>query len=274
MQVYNEKQLTISNANSLNEFVAYTTVGDREEQQDSFGFQINNDSLLAVVCDGMGGHNGGAVASKLAVNELMNRLILNNGIKNIPEYLIDIFRKADIKVASIRDNEGNILGAGTTAIAVMIKKNELYWCSVGDSRIYLVRGNDMIQATCDHTYKLVLDSQLMNGDISQEEYNNNLAMGDALVSFLGVGNLPMTDINQESFKLCKNDIVILTSDGLYKYLSENEIKGIVTNFSDLNDVVEALDAKVRRGSRKIKLKRDNMTMIIIKTKRSVWYDTN
>ena len=72
----------------------------------------------------------------------------------------------------------------------------------------------------------------------------------------------------------KDDIIILASDGLYKYLSENEIKSIVTNFSDLNDAVEALDAKVRRGSRKIKLQRDNMTMIIIKTKRSVWYDTN
>ena len=127
----------------------------------------------------------------------------------------------------------------------------------------------MIQATCDHTYKLVLDSQLMNGEISQEEYRNNVAIGDALVSFLGVGNLPMTDINQEPFKLYKDDIIILASDGLYKYLSENEIKSIVTNFSDLNDAVEALDAKVRRGSRKIKLQRDNMTMIIIKTKRSV-----
>ena len=269
MQVYNEKQLTISNDNSLYEFVAYTTVGDREEQQDSFGFQINNDSLLAVVCDGMGGHNGGAIASKLAVNELMNRLNLNNEINSVPDYLIAALRETDIKIASIKDNKGNQLGAGTTAIAIILKKNELFWCSVGDSRIYLMRGNEMIQATCDHTYKFVLDSQLMNGEISQEEYRNNVAIGDALVSFLGVGNLPMTDINQEPFKLYKDDIIILASDGLYKYLSENEIKSIVTNFSDLNDAVEALDAKVRRGSRKIKLQRDNMTMIIIKTKRSV-----
>ena len=124
----------------------------------------------------------------------------------------------------------------------------------------------MIQATCDHIYRLILDSQLSNGEISDEKYAEEAAMGNVLISFLGSGNLPMTDINQEPFKLYKGDIIILTSDGLYKYLSENEIKNVISNFSDLNDAVEALDSKVRRGSKKINLQRDNMTMIIIKIK--------
>ena len=267
MQSYNERALTVMKDNALYEFIAYTTVGDREEQQDSFGFNMKDDSLLAVLCDGMGGHNGGAAASKLAVNDLLDRLAVNMMADEIQERFLETFRETDIKVASIQDAKGNPLGAGTTAIAILLRKNNLYWCSVGDSRIYLIRGDEMIQATCDHTYRLILDGRLANGEISQEEYEKENVMGDALVSFLGVGHLPMTDINQEAFQLCKDDIIVLTSDGLYKYLSENEIKNIVTNFSDLHDAVEALDGKVKRGSKRISLNRDNMTTIIIKIKR-------
>lgn len=266
MQGYNENEFRISKENSLYEFIAYTTVGDREEQQDSFGFQMKDDSLLAIVCDGMGGHNGGADASRLAVNDLLAKLDLDIRKTSIPEYFLQALRETDVNVASISDRNGSALGAGTTAIAVILQNNDLYWCSAGDSRIYLIRGNEMIQATCDHIYRLILDSQLSNGEISDEKYAEEAAMGNVLISFLGSGNLPMTDINQEPFKLYKGDIIILTSDGLYKYVSENEIKNVISNFSDLNDAVEALDSKVRRGSKKINLQRDNMTMIIIKIK--------
>lgn len=268
MQSYNEKSLTIMKDNSLYEFVAYTTVGDREEQQDSFGFNMKDHSLLALLCDGMGGHNGGAAASQLAVNDLLNRLSVNMMTDEIPERFLEALRETDSRVAAIQDAKGKPLGAGTTASAILLQENNLYWCSVGDSRIYLIRGDEMIKATCDHNYRLILDRRLANREISQEDYEKENVRGDALVSFLGVGNLPMTDINQEPFQLYEDDMIVLTSDGLYKYLSENEIKNILTNFSDLNDAIEALDGKVQRGSKRINLSRDNMTTIIIKIKRS------
>ncbi len=267
MQGYNDNELRITKENSLYEFIAYTTVGDREEQQDSFGFQMKNSSLLAIVCDGMGGHKGGASASRLAVDELLEKLDLNNAVSDIPEYFLQTLRETDIKVSSIKDGRGDPLGAGTTAVVVIIKNNDLYWCSAGDSRIYIIRGDEMIQATCDHIYRLILDRQLFSGEISEDEYTKEVTMGDALISFLGAGNLPMTDINNEPFRLYKDDVVILTSDGLYKYLSEQEIKSIICNFSDLDDAVEAIDSKVRRASKKISLQRDNMTVIIIKIKK-------
>ncbi|MEE3450692.1 MAG: protein phosphatase 2C domain-containing protein [Acutalibacteraceae bacterium] len=269
MQSYNENDLKLYFENSLYDFVAYTTIGEREEQQDSFGFDMQNSALLAILCDGMGGHNGGAAASKTAVNYLMEKLNLHNTADSIPRFFLNVLRNTDIKVSSLADEKGNLLGAGTTVAAVLLLENNLFWCSVGDSRIYLIRGNEMIQATCDHTYKLVLDKQLANGEISPEEYERDISSGNALVSFLGAGDLPMTDINQEPFKLIEDDIIVITSDGLYKYLSDNDIKNIIGNFSDLNDAVEALDAKVRRGSKIINLSRDNMTTIIIRIKRNV-----
>lgn len=269
MQKFNENEWRIRDGNSLYEFVAYTTVGDREEQQDSFGYQMKSDALLAVLCDGMGGHNGGAAASKMAVSELLYGLDLNHFPSDVPNAFLQALRETDIKVASLQDNNGNSLGAGTTAITVILKNDALYWCSVGDSRIYLIRENEMIQVTSDHVYQKVLDQRLNKGEITQSEYNESSRIGEALVSFLGVGNLPMTDINQEPFTLQGGDIILLTSDGLYKYLSEKELKNIISNFSDLSDAVEALDAKVKRGSKKTKVNRDNMTTIIIRFKRSV-----
>lgn len=266
MQSYNETEFKICKENSLYEFIAYTAIGDREEQQDSFGFKLKNDSLIAVVCDGMGGHNRGNDASILAVNELMNILERNKNSENVPGLFLEALKETDIKVASITDESGEPVRAGTTAIAVMIKGHDLYWCSVGDSRIYIIRGNEMIQATCDHTYKLILDSRLAGGEITQDEYEKNAVMGNVLVSFLGAGKLPLTDINQVPFKLTEGDMIILMSDGLYKYLSDDEMKNIIINFRELNDAVEALDAKVKRISRKKQSERDNMTVIIIKIK--------
>ena len=269
MQSYSERNFTIHKENQLYEFIAYTTIGDRKEQQDSFGFNIKPNELLAAVCDGMGGHAGGAVASQLAVNNLLSKLSIDISYDNIQNCFLKVLRDTDQLIASMTDKNGNVLGAGTTALIVMLRENNLYWCSVGDSRIYLIRENEMIQATCDHNYKLVLDGKLVSGEITQSEYDKNISAGDALVSFLGVGTLPMTDINNEPFKLLKNDTIILTSDGLYRYLSEKEIKDIVCNFSDLSDTVEVLDAKVKRGSKKMNLERDNMTTIIIKVKNGV-----
>ena len=134
------------------EMAALSVIGDREEQQDSYSFCLGDREGLFVVCDGMGGHTGGAIASSTAAE-----LICKNYEKNTTcdpyLFLHENTVKADEAVASLTNDRGHPLGAGSTLIAVILRENRMYWSSVGDSRIYLIRGKEIVQVTLDHTYR-------------------------------------------------------------------------------------------------------------------------
>lgn len=202
-------------------------IGSREEQQDRAYFYSDPVFTFAAVCDGMGGTENGAGASKIAL-DTMQTLIKDYIANEQREDLVTFFQT----VLAELDNQvfcrlGRKKG-GTTTVAAAICDRNLYWLSAGDSRLYILRNGELVQATRDHNYYLRLNEQLHNGEIDQETFQQESSRGEALISYIGMGGLTLYDLTTAPLPLLKGDILLLTTDGLCKAVPDELIQYILS----------------------------------------------
>ena len=265
MRSFDEHHL-LSDSNDVMTVSCLSVLGDREEQQDSFCYYLKPQSGMVAICDGMGGHEGGRQASGLAA-ESFEFGFENLGPNEAPDqFMMDTALACDEMISSLTNKDGERLKAGSTCVALTIQNKELFWCSVGDSRAYLLRGNEFVQLTQDQNYHSVLQAKLETGLITEEEYRSQTTQGEALISYLGIGNLSLIDYNSAPLPLVSGDVIVMMSDGLYRLLSDDEIKRVVENFSNHEDALYALDAKAGSAAKRHDVSRDNMTVAIISIK--------
>lgn len=250
--------------NSCFEVSLKSIIGTREEQQDSATVSLNFDNGIITVCDGMGGHNGGKLASSIAAENMVEKFNKRPQNADIPSTFLNILDILDSEVMNLKNSDGILMKAGTTLVSAFLEKRHIYWASVGDSRIYIIRGDEMVQVTKDHNYKFRLDDLLAQNKISSQEYKEKIVDGEALISFIGVGGLELVDINAEPFTLYPDDKILLTTDGLYKALNEQSILKIISNFSNIKEAAEALVKKAQRTTKGSSL--DNTTIALIRIK--------
>lgn len=255
---------TLYDDNAVFELAVMSVIGDREQQQDSAGYQLKNNEGLVVVCDGMGGHRGGQIAGTLAANSFLTCYTEDYPCSDPHSWLIDIAMEADQLIAGLKDDAGEPLKAGSTVAAAFIRENALFWMSVGDSRIYLFREEQLVRATADHTYRYLLERQLESGAIDEDTYHSKMEQGEALVSFLGVDGLPFIEANDIPFELKSGDRILLMTDGLYKLVFDDAIRNIIGNFENIREALDALEKKAEKCGKQIS--RDNMTVALIKMK--------
>lgn len=239
---------------------ASSIIGTRKNQQDSLYLQCLQESAIAIVCDGMGGMEGGELASQTAV-QILAEDFEGEPKENIPEFYRREAVKMDLAVAGLSGESGRPIQAGTTIVSIIIVEDKLYWLSVGDSRIYIIRGNEFVQVNQEHNYKMYLDLEFEAGRISEQDYQERLVKGDALISYLGIGNISLMDINSIPFRLQGGDTILLCSDGLYKRLDDTEILEIIK--CGLPDVEEAASELTRIVMEKTIGSQDNTSVILI-----------
>ena len=265
MLYYSDQQL-VKDENSAFQMAALSVVGDREDQQDSFGYALKQDEGLIVVCDGLGGHEGGKTASEMAVQTFLTRYSEEYIIAQQTEMLIETAKKTDAMISRLKNDQGDLLKAGSTLVSILINRKKMMWCSVGDSRAYLVREGEMVQLTQDHNYHTVLVEKLNAGLLNKAEFEKENARGEALISFLGIGNLALIDYSEIPLEIKKDDKIIIMSDGLYKIVSDSEIARILDNFNNIGEAVQALEMKAKKNAKNNDESRDNMTVVLIKIK--------
>lgn len=251
-------------SNEYLEFTAMTRLGERSDQQDCYGYIIYPKETLLVLCDGMGGHAAGRRASQTAVETILN---IYDGY-DFPDNPVEVLKKALIDannaICDFKDENGNPMHSGSTCVSVLIRERKLYWCSAGDSRAYLIRGNDHVQLTLDHNYKTVLDEKKEAGLITEEEYNSELDKGESLISFLGIGELSLLDYCDNPIQLKQDDRIVIMSDGVYRLISDNDISQIAGNFFSTDDVAQVFETKMLRTEREDGYEKDNATIFIVK----------
>jgi len=224
---------------------------------------VDNELSLALIADGMGGHNSGEVASNIAVTVTRDKFaeMLATQIKP-PEYDENFSLEANqlafaaklansiIHEAATSDKKNK--GMGTTLSAVYFgKKNKLSIAHIGDSRVYLARGSVLKQLTTDHS--LVME-HVRKGVMTKEQADRS-PLQNILTKALGTQKNPSIDIYE--LLLEANDRIILCTDGLFKAISEEDMmRVIMENLDDKTSCQKLVEtANINGGP-------DNITVIL------------
>lgn len=212
---------------------AASVTGTRNYQEDCLMYQILDDGVLGVVCDGMGGLAHGERSSACAVDALASYFGRNSREHaDMDKYWETAIHELDNQVAALKNEEGEPLGGGTTLAAVFFQNDLMTFAAAGDSMIYHFRKGKCTRLVRMHNYFLVLEEQLKKGLITREDYEAETGRGEALISYLGMDGVEICDFSREALVLEPGDRILLCSDGLYKGLSQERIQEIVENSPD------------------------------------------
>lgn len=246
-------------------FGSATHIGKRSEQQDSTAVDsdydyIENGRAMAAVCDGMGGLSGGNRASALCASIVKEDFHNFGGeLVAVPDFLRSLAVKVDREVFLLKNDKGAPLMAGTTLVSVYIFDDKLFWLSVGDSHIYIARGNDIVTANSDHNYLMYLKDKVIKGEMTLEEAEAH-PKKEALISYIGMGGVKLMDISYKPFTLLSGDRILLCSDGLYRTLDIDEIQIILEENTNPQD---AADDLVRTAINRGLPHQDNTTAVVV-----------
>jgi len=202
--------------------------GEREYQEDSFGFSdivdsgaVSDKGILAVLGDGMGGLANGRAISEYTVSSFIKMFeVVDYDAPFEPQMMI-IAEKINDEVCK-NFSIGGKSGAGSTLVAAFVYKLRLYWLCVGDSRLYLLRGGLLYPVNEDHDYANQLLAEYLRGRLGLESIQAD-PQKDSLTSYIGNEKLPFIDSNPRGFPICRDDTIVLCSDGVYNSLSEARI---------------------------------------------------
>lgn len=234
--------------------------GARDDQQDSYLFSQHGKRTIAVVCDGMGGLEGGAIASKTAANMLLHDMEALETNSNMYSFYEKEIVRLDDAIYQLKNSDGDRLRAGTTIVSVMVDDEWMNWFSVGDSKLYYIRGKEMHCVTRQHNYELTLQQLVSENKITEEKYVSEAEKGEQLISYLGLGTAELFDGNYQPFLMKKGDRILLCTDGLYRTISDAEIRDILLQQGTTERICKMIENAVNS---KKKINQDNATWILI-----------
>jgi len=216
-------------------------VGNKKHNEDNILIKKIKDIYLLAVADGVGGHEGGELASKLAV-DILNEVVESNydesySIDGLAELLKGAHEKAHYEIIE-KSKEINKEGMATTLISAIIKDNYCVIANTGDSRAYIIKENgEIVCKTKDHSLVQIL---LDKGEISEENAKNH-PMKNIVTYTIGGGEGRRefkVDIYKENME--EGDILLMSSDGFHDCVSPCEISKTVRNNSKPENIVEEL----------------------------------
>ncbi len=217
-----------------------TDVGkSRKINQDAFAYgKPSEKSGFAFVCDGMGGQNGGNIASQtmrdILLSQLFKALSKPSTIDSVSKALANAYIDSNKRIFDKASSEKNLKDMGTTVVSAILIENDLLIGNVGDSRAYLYTNGMLTQLTVDHSYvQILVDS----GELTQEEARFHPRRNE-ITRAIGI------DANVEYDFVCSKvrcgDRVLLCSDGLTSMCSNEEIRQILQAKKDLKQSVSRL----------------------------------
>jgi len=213
--------------------------------------------VLMVLCDGMGGLANGALAAQKAVDAILAGYQRKTPSESIGRALERSIRDAQ---RAVEDVTGDGKQAGTTVVAAVVAGGRLYWASLGDSRLYLCRGNAPAkQLTQDHNLAAALQRGLARGDLTTEEAAARDGEREALTAYLGSPHSPQPDMCQDGMALHSGDRILACSDGLYRGLPEVTIARVGRG----KDPMTAAELLVKAVLAQEQPHQDNVTVTIL-----------
>lgn len=207
---------------------------------------------LFIVADGMGGHKAGDYASKLCVEQMVES-IEKSEHKTPVSLFEEAVDAANGAVFSESQEHEEYEGMGTTLVACTMQEDTLYVANIGDSRLYLLRDDDIIQITEDHS---LVEEMVKQGNITESEARVH-PQKNIITRAVGIDQSVQADFFE--VEIYQNDIVMLCSDGLSNMVEDEDIEYIVKHSKSLQDAGETLVARANENGGS-----DNITVVLAK----------
>lgn len=232
----------------------------RENNEDSYLYwepasdeEFQRKGRLAVIADGMGGHEGGQEASRLAVETV--RQVYDHTFRGDPRAaLMESFLAAHMRIQEYADLNPAFYGMGTTCTALVVLGHRLYFAHVGDSRLYLVRQGRISRLTHDHSYV----GRLVESGVVRAEDAESHPQRHILTAALGVGLTVAVDSSEQPVELQEQDVLLLCTDGLWSVVTEAELKKAVADNSPAEGCAALIKLARQRGGP------DNITLQVLR----------
>lgn len=234
-----------------------TDIGlSRENNQDTFEYgSLGDNAQYAIVCDGMGGENGGDIASRMAMTTIVSRIrkgfspdMNGNQIRNL---MLTVINAANAEIYAKAKDDKRLAGMGTTAVVVILMQNYAYISHVGDSRAYLLRDGSLSQITTDHSIvqELISQGKLSASDADDYPHKNLLTRA--------VGVYKTVSVDYMELELEPEDKLLLCTDGLSNFCSAEAITQILLDDDLESSCKKLVNAACNAGGL------DNITAIVI-----------
>jgi protein phosphatase len=208
-----------------------------------------DDTFVLAVADGMGGYERGDVASRMAIDALIERLrTLDTQDSSL--ILKQAYRRANdlIYEGGVSQGEDNMMG--TTLVAGLVRGNDLTIANVGDSRAYLLRAGALTQVTEDHS---LIAEQVRMGVLTREEARSSQHRN---IITRALGHRERVDVDVFELTMLPEDRLLLTTDGVHDFIDEEDMQEIVTEFPPDEATAELAERALANGST------DNVTALI------------
>ncbi|MEO1610880.1 MAG: protein phosphatase 2C domain-containing protein, partial [Pseudomonadota bacterium] len=236
-------------------------VGARPYQEDNFAYEDlsgpDGAELVAVLCDGMGGHAGGDRASAIAVSEAMASLTGEGRSQPPRDRLVAALANANKGVGAAVKDDPDLTGMGSTFIAVICAQDTVFWISVGDSPMWAVEEGRLIRLNADHSLKVELAEQVKRGELTKEEAARH-PQRNALTSAVMGEKIELYDLNHAPLPVGRS--LLLASDGV-ETLSEQEIEAALRDADQRpGPIAKSLIAAVKAKNAP---KQDNTSVLFV-----------
>jgi protein phosphatase len=243
-----------------------TDVGRRRKLNED-NILVDTETHLYSVCDGMGGHNAGEVASKMAIETLQSFIQKSHREKEITwPYGLDVnlsfdgnrlktaLKLANKKVYKAADNREEYTGMGTTAVATLVSGAVLTVGSAGDSRCYQLRDGKLTQITKDDSW---VSAAWAEGILNADEIERH-PLKNVITKAVGAKDSIEIDVTEHQLKT--GDVILLCSDGLHGMINDEEIQRLLTsNAASLQEAAAKLiDAANEAGGK------DNVSVVLLR----------
>ena len=222
----------------------------KEDNQDLFFVKEFDDGcILLAVADGLGGMVGGKRAAEMAKECLNN---FNPKVQAVEAHIEELMQEANRRIMETVQKEPDLEGMGTTMTAACLRNGTACWAHVGDSRLYLFRGDELRQITEDDTMAGFLFSE---GELTKEEAR--VHPGNKFV-FQCIGGSGEFEADTGNFKIQAGDLLLFSTDGLHDEVPEEEIVSALKSDKDLaKKTDDLLSAALAAGGK------DNIAVVMV-----------
>jgi serine/threonine protein phosphatase PrpC len=234
-----------------------SNIGGRTENQDFYGSAITRFGELIIVCDGMGGHNGGRHAAERAVQIIIGE-VTNSNDTNPAKALQRAILKANEVIWQESNTNSSLKGMGSTVAALLVTPEKAICGHLGDSRIYQLRKGKILHRSSDHS--LVFDL-VRQGKITEEQARLS---DKSNVITRSLGKTPIVDIEiTDNLSYQTGDRFLLCTDGICSMIPENQLIEMISEEGDVESIIINLINRINTIGIAHGGNHDNLTAVLL-----------